>query len=699
MIRTRVDLYGIEESFTRPVLVTMVRNINTLLGIKRNIYVRFDNKESVIKSKTKLGNIRGNNTIKQERIDIEYEEISEPGNELSLLIPRNDFKPIYRDKDIDAMFRPMFHGRKMNITYKYSSKSKSTVYAYINRLRTYTSTHEMYNYHNLEFHYTIPNNVIELLDTIRQMKNEVDKTEYTLSEYLGLTMDNRADIANTLDGDPNKCELIIRERQSEVIGFIEDNLHDIQPEYDDSTGYWSITFQYTAEYEKPVGLILHYPITIYNQVIPKKFRDFIQVDQRDLKHSYNTWRRIEPSILKKSLMGHDKYHIDKNIGYLRIPIYDTKALTPLSDIYRRIFVVSIIVDKEDPTFLFNIDDIPGINFKPSIIRFFKDSEFPYIGQLHASLFYANIYRDGKVQEDMKVIMEHNGDLRTTKPMDIRETYNLSFNILIDLRFLVPESYHRIINYLNNDFGRYFTDENYNEYVGEELEYRYRYIAGRDKDGEPIYKYVPEGYYLDGYDNNGDAILKPIPEGYTLVTYDKKMKPVFCKLPEGKVIVGIKINGEPMIGDAALYPYIIAYLPDGTPLYGKNRTGKIIIGYDDNDNPIYGYLITGKVKTEEGYVYIPTGKVVTGFDEKGNAIFEKDPYSPPKYEPPKSTDTVIGGIYALLNFDKYTTIFREKMGTGEMYVTIDALKAISAKTVAVNTITTLAPIMRDSYKGG
>ena len=120
---------------------------------------------------------------------------------------------------------------------------------------------------------------------------------------------------------------------------------------------------------------------------------------------------------------------------------------------------------------------------------------------------------------------------------------------------------------------------------------------------------------------------------------------------------------------------------------------------DNDNPIYGYLITGKVKTEEGYVYIPTGKVVTGFDEKGNAIFEKDPYSPPKYEPPKSTDTVIGGIYALLNFDKYTTIFREKMGTGEMYVTIDALKAISAKTVAVNTITTLAPIMRDSYKGG
>ena len=54
MIRTRVDLYGIEESFTRPVLVTMVRNINTLLGIKRNIYVRFDNKESVIKSKTNM---------------------------------------------------------------------------------------------------------------------------------------------------------------------------------------------------------------------------------------------------------------------------------------------------------------------------------------------------------------------------------------------------------------------------------------------------------------------------------------------------------------------------------------------------------------------------------------------------------------------------------------------------------------------
>ena len=188
MIRTRVDLYGIEESFTRPVLLTMVRNINTLLGIKRNIYVRFDNKESVIKSKTKLGNIRGNNTIKQERIDIEYEEISEPGNELSLLIPRNDFKPIYRDKDIDAMFRPMFHGRKMNITYKYSSKSKSTVYAYINRLRTYTSTHEMYNYHNLEFHYTIPNNVIELLDTIRQMKNEVDKTKLSYEDILDRTV-------------------------------------------------------------------------------------------------------------------------------------------------------------------------------------------------------------------------------------------------------------------------------------------------------------------------------------------------------------------------------------------------------------------------------------------------------------------------------------------------------------------------------
>lgn len=447
MILTRMPLFGIEDTITRPIVISVTNDIKELIGVSRDVYSTYDIKDKITKEKNKLGTVQTSNTIHDESITAEYSEDSVDGLELSLLLNNPDSYPIYEDKDIDSRFVPVYHNRNMTINFKYSNKSKSKVFSIINRLRLYTSNDGMYKRHELEYHYVLPLHILKLLGHINSLKNiRLPSAEQKdLDKYVNDTFDDRVDFANTLDANIGKTDVVIREAQLEVQGYISDNLHNIKPEKDEDTGTWTVSFDYIFRYEKPVVLFLNYPIVVYNSIIKKEFRTF----QKDKMPNRNAIRNKGSKDIH-ALTDRDSLYAKRSSNEaINIPKEDSFKIKSTPSFITRVFSVMAMVDYGNPTALFNIVEIPKYTFKENIINFII-SEREHLTKMHHSIFYFELYRNGKIDSDNKIVMDEEGNLTTELPMDILSTYRVIISLINDLSLIRQEHQNRIKAFISEE---------------------------------------------------------------------------------------------------------------------------------------------------------------------------------------------------------------------------------------------------------
>ena len=445
MIYTRFELQALEESVTRPILIMVSYGIKKMLGVDRDIYTKFDINDNLKIRKNKLGNIKIDNTTRSEMIYLESTETSYEEHELALIPVRPDFKPIYMDKDLDSKFQPIHLPRRITLRIKYLCRSKSKMFSVVNRLKLYTANDGMYNQHDLMYHYSLPMYVTKLLAELNNLKNKRLDPALSLEEYVNSTFDNRVDIANSIDGDIYKSDMIIRESQIGIEGYITDNIHDLNPEFDEESSEWSLEFEYTFVYEKPVSLLLKYPLVVYNTLIDKVFRNFTK-EKRRSKYAYRTARSSD---LYKVTEPDRTFKFRDDNYYLTIPEVDREKLPYPPSYYARMFTVLVLVNEENPTELFNINDIPKIKFRDHVLEFMLGSECKYVSDKFTSLFYIDLYRN-KDRSNIRVILDEDGTLRTEYPMDMKGTYRVAFNVLTDLNMLNKSSYKRVKGYLQRE---------------------------------------------------------------------------------------------------------------------------------------------------------------------------------------------------------------------------------------------------------
>lgn len=456
MIAIKADLQGIEETVTRNIIITAVNDIKGLLGIGSDVYTFFDNKDNLFKRKTRDGGIIGDNSDRGSYIKIEHDENSEDGNELSLIPARPDFLPIYKDEDIGSSFQPIHHSRRINMHVKYACKSRSKIFSIANKLKLYTSSDAMYCLHDFEYHYSIPNFLNKLLLEINNKKNLrlPDGDKLTIEQYIDQTFDDRVDFANTLDGDITKSNLTIREKQLDIEGWVEGDLQSIKPEYDESGSVWYVEFDYTFTYEKPVTLLVKYPILVYNTIIHPFFRTTIYEKPKKDKRAIRTGRAQAMHDVTDTEQDPDDPLAIKHPGYyLPIPEYDTTMLPKPLNFYSRMTVILTVMDDEDKTLLFNLDEIPSIKLRDVYKDFIINSEREYIGDEFKSLFHFELWKNNKRDYQNKIKLDQHGVLRSTYELDYRYTYRVSINIITDLSMLTLDAKNRLKKFLEEQLSK------------------------------------------------------------------------------------------------------------------------------------------------------------------------------------------------------------------------------------------------------
>lgn len=456
MLACRVDLQGLSSTISRNIDIIIAKDIKNLIGVGEDVYTIFNiEKESHKRKKLQIGDIVGNNTTLESIIKIETEETVQDDHETSLTPARPNFKPIYLDDDVQSSARPVYLQRKVTTKFKYVNRSKSAVDAIINKLRVLVASESTYRQHDLEYYYTVPHYLVELLKEINNLRNKRLPEPLVLEEYIAKTFDDRVDFSNTLDADINKVTLVIREAQLNVEGWIADDVHGLTTEYDDEELGYAVEFTYEYAYEKPVNLILTYPLMIWNTLIDKKFRTFLQPDHNQGKNDKKLRTpRAAPiyKITDRNIDRDDPWSVPDDRYYLALPKYDTYVLPNSTRSKFRIFSVLCQMDEIDNKLLFNINDLPEIKFKKNILDFILRSEYPYIGKEFKSLFHIELWKNDKRDYDNTVLMDDQGNMTAKNGLEYKYVYRVVFNIIVDVLLLHKEARDRLKNYIHMQYA-------------------------------------------------------------------------------------------------------------------------------------------------------------------------------------------------------------------------------------------------------
>ena len=490
-MKSRVDLHGLEETFTKPITISLSKDILGIFGIGRYVFTHYAENDKLYRYKSKLGDIRHDNTPIEEYFVVYPTEESDEGTELNMVVNKPDTYPIYQDFDIPAYIQSVTHRRRLRLACTYYNKSKSYIESIVNKLKSFTSNDGMYRMHALEYSYSIPFPVVRLLQHFNTLKNlRLDVNErISDDEYFQKHFDNRLVLNGTFDNVPEKSSLSIREAIVNAEGAILTSLHDLNIEYDETEGMYSFAIEYMVSYEKPVMLLLQYPIMVWNTLIAEEFRAF---ELRETVTNRAIYRRAEYGIMS-STQRHPVYDVRPYKDYLTVPLDDDRIDIIVPYYYTKVFSLLIQVDADRPTDVFNIKDIPNIKFKKSVLDYIINSERDYITKDTSSLFYINIvrgdYKPTQVYGCLK--MDKDGNVSTTEPMSTKRTFRIFFYVLNDLDYLGDKHRRRAITFLDTEMSKYM-----NKIKTRQSPLRGDYRDFKSSGGEEYEDDIHTRYYVD-----------------------------------------------------------------------------------------------------------------------------------------------------------------------------------------------------------
>lgn len=437
MYKAKIELQGIEETITNPVVLSVMKGVNELIGIVPNVKL-FLNEDADVDVDKINNQIKDYSGPRSEYVVVKATEDSSDGTELSMLPAKPDTHPIYYDKEINAKFIPAMHQRTMRLNVRYYNNSKSKITSIINRLKLMTSSDGMYKLHDLEYYYTLPGYILLLLSNIVELKNNNSGVEPIDDlKYIATHFDNRIDWGETHDGREDKSTYVIREAQNEVMGYITTELHNLKPQKDAKNTKHFIELEYELSYSKPIALFLYHPIMIYNQIINKQFR---QNFNKEKGFSSRGLRMRSEQGLNDLI--HDSIFIPKEgYGYIKYPEIDNITLPkPIPNVVRYLCTM-IILQKDKLTELMYLEDIPNIKFKENVIKLFY-LEKDYLGKKYKSILYLDLYNYNKKMYKVEIKLKQvtiDGGIKhllyVDDPLDIKGEYRVMYSVMSDLNFL------------------------------------------------------------------------------------------------------------------------------------------------------------------------------------------------------------------------------------------------------------------------
>ncbi len=431
---------GLEQTVTRPIIITLCKDVMVMLQMDKNTYVQYG--DQVLINNSDQGRDTMSKAIPDRLLTVNVKENPIDGLEVTRTPLKAQTPPFYKDDEVKTKASTVYKDMELNLEIKYRSKSKAHITSLLNRISLMTSDSSHFNRHNIEFSYEIPKTVGTFIGEVFNIKKE-HKPDLVEEDYMDECLDmKRIDRINSLSSVTAKSSYVVREAQTEVLGYINGEIHD--KEASEEGNYHTIDLVYTIQYVKPVAIHIEFPILIYNKPLPNSFTN---LDVKPIIHSkyFESYKDLESLLTNYSTFG-----INYSGFYLTHPPQDDfKQPYELSG-YQTLMSLLTIVNPTDTTnIMFNINDIGGVKLKDSVIDFLLHDK-DVVGTMFDSLFFFALYENDQINYNNKLYLDDEGNVKHTLPLDISKTYRVFIFLINDVTMLSCKSKSSTIDFLNSE---------------------------------------------------------------------------------------------------------------------------------------------------------------------------------------------------------------------------------------------------------
>ena len=349
--------------------------------------------------------------------------------------PRN--KVIINDPLTKFNLAPIFVSTTITFNFKYYNPSRIKVRDVLNKLKIYFNHTSNVMKHNIEFGYSLPDNINKLLTNIKQLSLNND----SYLDYVRSISPDQFDVATDRS---NQYQIpFYRYEVIDQLGYFTDVPNDITIEKGSDSDY-AVEFNYKLDVQRPIALLCNYPLMVNNKSLDK-----VWLPANSVNVAVPT--RNKEEMLKYVIAN--MFNKSKS-EMLRFPTYDefNPSLTSTPDYLPRLASVLLQVNKNNPNELLNINDLVVTGLPDLLIKYMKRFSIEELTNVRESAVYLELFKGNYVTKvDMQ--MDETFNITTSVPLEVSNVYHLVISIFADKDTLKINDAVRLN--LTDDIYKYF----------------------------------------------------------------------------------------------------------------------------------------------------------------------------------------------------------------------------------------------------
>lgn len=428
-------------TITRRVAMAAVSRVLNLLGLKeKEIYIVYpgENRNRITPGAEKDS---PTDTIRFDTTDTAYVTVSERSTDYDIVTRQlyaTHNQPCFRDDALQVYLRPVYGQTDMILNFRYRAKDKFQAQQISENVRTFSAAGRAEVVAELAYEYPIPEVMIIILSYIHQLREQVAPYGDDISTYFSDKFNRGLTYITTLAGE--HPYLVISETQGRVIGAIDDNDELIPSPKGNEDATEEIEFTFTLKYNKPVRVVMDYPVSIHNQLLP--------VELLNTKGAYQYRDRVDSETVFSqasaafTLEGKTQFEV---YSVIRTPYFD--EWLPQRRMPNAIITYAglVGVDLDDPTLIVDLTAFDTrYALKPEIIDYMKANS-AYLTDGYFSHVVVALYQWGEPIPPSEYTIDDNLVMRANEPLNPRNIYHLCIGVAKDLH-TVSENATRLLRH-------------------------------------------------------------------------------------------------------------------------------------------------------------------------------------------------------------------------------------------------------------
>jgi hypothetical protein len=414
--------YNLDDSYvniSRPTVLDITRALQESGKLDANVKLLFPSEFGFINQNTDTGEAA---SVGEKKIFIEYTEDYQVEAISSTAINRREHPMIFSDTATRTFITPIYTTTNLSITYRLKSTSKVDAFRWYERMRVSVSAMQEMNIHSIQYHYTIPKDILTFLDMIYRYREATEPYNQSKVEYYLSCFSNRITALSDTKGTNSK--LAIQEIQSRIVGQYEFMPLPDKPEKDNETGLWSVGFIYRLTYEKPTALNVEFPVMVHNRLLPESLNS---LNARPHRCYYSSLTQYVLTNFENEQYV-NKY-LDRN-SVFRLPVGDYYSPVSRKPDTTPFFYCLVELEQDKRT-LVNLRDLGEMYIDEIVLTYIRNHRQDVL-KIHGAIFQVTVYKNENPINSLDLVIDDDLTIRSTRDLSFRDIHRVELSVTSDL---------------------------------------------------------------------------------------------------------------------------------------------------------------------------------------------------------------------------------------------------------------------------